>query len=97
MMGLNPFNWCGLGLFGSSHGFGLMGMAGGGIMFMLLLIVLIVVAIVWFSKNGNHHSPSYTNQPPADRSLEILNERYALGEIDDDEYSKKKLELRKLH
>jgi putative membrane protein len=97
MMGFNTFNWCGLGQFGSPHGFGLMGMAGGGIMFMLLLIVLIVVAIVWFSKNGNHHTPSFTDQPTTDRSLEILNERYALGEIDDDEYSKKKMELRKLH
>lgn len=66
-------------------------------MFMLLLIVLIVVVIVWFSKNGNYHPSSFTNQPTTDRSLEILNERYALGEIDDDEYSKKKLELRKLH
>lgn len=96
-MGFSPLNGCGLGLFGSPHGFGLMGMAGGGIMFMLLLIVLIVVAIVWFSKYGDRHSSSFTNQPTADRSLEILNERYALGEIDDDEYSKKKLELRKLH
>lgn len=66
-------------------------------MFMVLLIVLIVVAIVWFSKNGNQSAQRNSNQPLTDHSLEILNERYALGEIGDEEYSKKKLELRKIH
>lgn len=66
-------------------------------MFMILLVVLIVVAIVWFSKNGNQRTQGFSNQPTTDRSIEILNERYALGEIGDDEYSKKKLELRKIN
>jgi len=81
---------------GIHHGFGLMGMAGG-VMMMILLVGLVIVAMVWFSKNGNQTGSGFPNQPTTDRSLEILNERYALGEIGDEEYSKKKLELRKIH
>jgi len=92
------FGWYGMShMVGIHHGFGLIGMAGGAIMFMILLVVLIVVVIVWFSKNGNQTTHRFSNQPIVDRSLEILNERYALGEIDDEEYSRKKLELRKIH
>nr|WP_320026287.1 SHOCT domain-containing protein [uncultured Acetobacterium sp.] len=98
MMGMNMFGISGFGhMAGIHHGFGLMGMVGGVIMFMVLLIVLIVVAIVWFSKNGNQSAQGNSNRPLADRSLEILNERYASGEISDEEYSKKKLELRKIN
>lgn len=64
-------------------------------MFMLLLVILVVVAIVWFSKNGTQRNSESQYRPTTDRSLEILNERYARGEIADDEYNKKKMEIRK--
>ncbi|MBC3898716.1 SHOCT domain-containing protein [Acetobacterium malicum] len=76
------------------NGFGMMGITGGANMFMILLLVLVVVAIVWFSKNGNPQNNRFEYQT-TDRSLEILNERYASGEIADEEYTKKKIELRK--
>lgn len=82
-------------IYGMHHGFGMMGMAGGIVMFMILLVILAVVAIVWFSKNGSHKNGESQVHPTTDRSLEILNERYALGEITDEEYNKKKMEIRK--
>lgn len=95
MMGLNMLGWHGSGYLFGMHGFGMMLRTGGMIMFMILLVVLVVVAIVWFSKNGNQRYSGFQQQPPTDRSMEILNERYALGEIPDEEYSKKKMELKK--
>lgn len=91
MLGWHGSGW----MYGMHHGFGMMGMAGGMVMFMILLVVLAVVAIVWFSKNGSHKNNESQVRPATDRSLEILNERYALGEIADEEYNKKKMELRK--
>lgn len=95
MMGLNMLGWHGIGYLFGMHGFGMMLRTGGMMMFMILLVVLVVVAIVWFSKNGNQRNSGFQQQPPTDRSLEILNERYALGEIPDEEYAKKKMELKK--
>lgn len=62
---------------------------------MILLIALAIVAIIWFSKNWNLRNNPVQMHTGSDRSLEILNERYALGEIGDEEYSKKKTELLK--
>jgi putative membrane protein len=96
MMSLTMLGWHGAGgIYGMHHGFGMMGMAGGMIMFMILLVVLVVVTIVWFSKNGSHKVNESQYRPTTDRSLEILNERYALGEIADEEYNKKKMEIKK--
>ncbi|WP_414151260.1 SHOCT domain-containing protein [Acetobacterium carbinolicum] len=95
MMGFNMLGWQGINsLQGMHNGFGMMGIIGGVSMFMILLVVLVVVAIVWFSKNGSTQNNEFKYQT-TDRSLEILNERYASGEIADAEYSKKKMELRK--
>lgn len=95
-MGFNMLGWHGVGfMYGMHHGFGMMGIAGGMIMFMILLVILVVVAIVWFSKNGSQKNNESQVRPTTDRSLEILNERYALGEIADEEYNKKKMEIRK--
>ncbi|WP_286946988.1 SHOCT domain-containing protein [Acetobacterium sp. UBA5834] len=96
MMGFNTLGWHGIhSLYGMHNGFGMMGITGGVTMFMVLLLVLVVVvAIVWFSKNGNPQNNRFKYQT-TDRSLEILNERYASGEIADEEYAKKKIELRK--
>lgn len=88
--------WHGINsLYGMHYGFGMMGITGGVNMFMILLLVLVVVAIVWFSKNGSPQNNGFKYQTTTDRSLEILNERYASGEIADEEYAKKKMELRK--
>ena len=70
-----------------SEGFG-MGLGGG---FMWLFWILIAVAVVWVL-NGIITG----RQTPSDRTrtaLEILEERYARGEIGQDEFKQKKADL----
>lgn len=69
----------------SGTGYG--GMMGFGGIFALLFWVLLIVAVVaaarWlFSLSGDKALP--------ESPLEILNRRYAAGEIDDEEYQKRK-------
>ena len=95
MMGFNMLGSHGISYMHGLHSFGMIARTGGMIMFMLILVAIIVVAIVWFSKNGNKRNSGVQQQSSTDRSLEILNERYAMGEIEDEEYAKKKMELKK--
>ncbi len=60
---------------------------GGGI-FGLLIIGLIIYLVV---RPNSHSTSSYRS---SDRSLELLKERYAKGEISDEEYERKKRNLR---
>jgi len=57
--------------------------------------VLVIIAVYFII----HHFTS-TNAKDGSRSIDnafaILNERYARGEIDEEEYNRKKAELRKL-
>ena len=85
MMG---YGWTGLGWIGAI----LMGLV------VLVAIVLIVFLVARLShgsvRSGENH---IVNQQPgsAARALDILSERYAKGELSDEEYAKKKAELRK--
>ncbi|MFT9496061.1 SHOCT domain-containing protein [Anaerosolibacter sp.] len=65
-------------------------MMGGGF-FILLIIGLIVYIIVERSNQGNVYKRTYHGK---NNALEILQERYARGEISDEEYEKKKSVLR---
>lgn len=70
-----------------SEGFG-MGLGGG---FMWLFWILIAAVLVWIL-----NSFFAGRQPPSDRArtaLEILEERYARGEIGKDEFKQKKADL----
>jgi len=66
-------------------------MFGGGLMMLVFwgaLIVLIVVAVLWLKRSGE--------RPPAPRNRsarEILEERFARGEIDEAEFEKRKKAL----
>lgn len=70
-------------------GFGFLGW--GWAIFMLLFWVAIIVGVVllikWLLKQGTSKTTSKKT------ALEILNERYARGEIDDEEYEKRKRKL----
>lgn len=65
-------------------------MMGGGL-FTLLIIGVIVYIIVERSNQGNVYKRTYHAK---NNVFEILQERYARGEISDEEYEKKKRVLR---
>lgn len=66
------------------HGFGGMGLFGGwiGLLFNLAIIIGIVILLVWAVKRSTSGSVSSGNQTPR----EILQARYARGEITRDQY-----------
>jgi putative membrane protein len=61
---------------------------GGG--FMWIFWILIIFAIVMLIRAGSRNSKSGEHR---DTPLEILEKRYARGEIDDEEYAHRKQEL----
>ncbi|GAB6151472.1 SHOCT domain-containing protein [Desulfosporosinus burensis] len=78
---------CGSFFGGGFWGMGILGM---GIQ-LLFWIVLIALIIYLFRRIGSRvHTRGFTGQDPA---LDVLNERYARGEIDLEEYQKRKKEL----
>jgi putative membrane protein len=68
-------------------------MMGGGfamVVFWVLVIMLVVLAVRWFSASG----PRRDDAMPADKTpLQILQERYARGEIEKDEYEERRRTL----
>ena len=71
------------------YGFGIMSLFG--MIVPLLLIALIIYAIVKFAQ-GSHGNYSTRNE--GNDALDILSQRYAKGEISDEEYEHKKKMLR---
>jgi len=74
------------------YGYGMMGFGWGFIMMIgiLILIILAVVALIRFVQRSNLNSSINSGS----KALEILNERYARGEISDEEYKTKKAVLK---
>jgi len=66
------------------------GYGGIGILWMLLFWVGIVVLIVWGVRQIGGNS---TSNDAGNRALEILEERFARGEIDVDEFQRRRSEL----
>jgi len=64
-----------------------MGFGGG---FMWLFWILIILAVVMLIKAGGSND---TSEHHGESPLEILKKRYAQGEIDDDEFQRRKKEL----
>lgn len=69
-------------------GFGMMG--GGGFLGIIIIALIAYFAFKYFNNNGGHNS-NFTRR---DSALDILNERYAKGEISEEEYNRKKKMLR---
>ena len=66
------------------------------IMFGLFLLLVLVIIGVYFIVHHFTNSNAKEGTRSGDKALEILHERYARGEIDEEEYNRKKAELRKL-
>ena len=82
--------------------FGHMSWIGGGIMMLvglavLALLVVGVIALVRGShmRHGGHQDIHAGQSNSSIQAMNILDERYARGEINDEEYQRKKAELRK--
>ena len=55
-----------------------------------LVITAVVLAIRYLASGGSHHNRAGSGSVPADsRAEDVLDERYARGEIDDDEYRRR--------
>jgi len=66
------------------------GFGGIGILWMLLFWVGVVVLIIWGVRQFGNGS---TTNDAGNRALEILEERFARGEIDADEFHRRRAEL----
>lgn len=75
------------------------GMGGFGFIFMLLGLVILIALIVgllrWLTGSGAHHgnptvNSQITRQARLDEALHILEKRFAHGEIDEDEFVKRR-------
>lgn len=88
--------------YGPGGGMGYGGWGGGGMLLggvvWVLLLVLGIMAIVWVVRaatHAPHHGAPYP--PRLDRGsagLDILEERYARGEVDREEYLQKRADLK---
>lgn len=59
-------------------------------LFWPLLLVLVIAAVVWFVRSAGRSNPPAERRPSA---LDVLEERYARGEIGRDEYLQKKRDI----
>lgn len=77
----------GFGSYQNFGGYGMMGNLGWfGMLVMLLIIILVIIGIVFLFRNLFKHSNRMNVKNTSNRSIEILNERLAKGEITKEEY-----------
>lgn len=80
------------------YGHGFMG-SGAGITAHIVGIILLIAFVIFIIKMFRYKSFMHTHQTDphnfTGNALQILNERYAKGEIDDEEYQRKKAEISK--
>jgi putative membrane protein len=70
-------------MWGYGFGWGWLMMAFGTVLWVALLVVLVWALIRWLSSKTSSPTPTMTHMPPSGPSaLEILQQRYARGEID---------------
>ena len=62
---------------------------GGGFMWIFWILLIIAIVFIFQNMTKRNSSPGSGN----DSALEILKKRYARGEIDDEEYERRKNEL----
>lgn len=80
--------------YGYGPGWGMMGGYGGfGMIFGLAMLIAVIALVVWVVRSAGPAGMHYL--PPSRRSpgLDVLEERYARGEITRDEYLEKKRDI----
>ncbi len=86
---------CSRGFFGSSNWMGWM-VGGFAMMIGLIVLVALIVILLNWARNGRiQAAPPGFGRHSNSEALRILNERYARGEISDDDYRRMKNELLK--
>lgn len=93
MMGYGNYYGYGHGMMGyGGYGYNMMSNGWGWIMMLgiIVLFTLAVIAFIKYIQRTGHLSPA----AEGNLAVQILDERYARGEITDEEYKKKKIELR---
>ena len=83
----------GMGSYGDGSGW-MNGMMLFGGVFWIVLLVLGIMAIMWVVRRSRH-GDGYPRSERGPSSLEILEERYARGDLDRDEYLQKKSDILK--
>ena len=85
-------------MYGYGPGWNMMGHWGGGLgmgpfgmIIWLVLIILVIAAVVWFMRSAGSNRPAQLERRST--GLDVLEERYARGEINRDEYLQKKRDI----
>jgi putative membrane protein len=78
----------GMGPWGGYGGFG-----GFGMIFGIIILVVIIAALVWFARGMSSSGQQLPLAGRRSSGLEVLEERYARGEIQRDEYLEKKRDI----
>lgn len=74
------------------YGYGTMGYGWG--LIMMIGVLVIVVLVIFALSRYLQNSGSTSQNNSSSKAIEILDERYARGEITDEEYKKKKAEMK---
>jgi putative membrane protein len=83
-------------MWGYGHDWGMMGGWGGGAFNMIiwpLVLVALVIGAIWFVRSPSYGGAGAGRLPRRPSALDILEERYARGEINRDEFLQKKQEM----
>jgi putative membrane protein len=75
------------------HDWGMMNWGWGGAFFQLLFWIVLIVVIIWAVKYLTAHGRGTTSSSSEESALDILRKRYARGEIDKEEFERKKQDL----
>jgi putative membrane protein len=69
------------------------GMMGGGFMWLFWILIIFVIVLLIRAARGNSSSNEQRANQQRETPLEILEKRYARGEIDEEEFQRRKKEL----
>jgi putative membrane protein len=83
-------------MWGYGHDWGMMGGWGGGAFNMIiwpLVLVALIIGVIWFVRSPSYSGAGRLQLPRRSSGLDILEERYARGEINREEFLQKKQEI----